>query len=199
MGDFKINCLRHFQLGICLEDEFTSITGSTGFTGFTGPTGFSTNTGPTGPIGHTGVATLGAYGQFYGINFNLTMTGMNTYCPFIGMTGLYNNNITYSNNPSTLTLDQTGVYLVNYSINGTSNLNNIQVSSGIFVNGQIFDPGSTSITYQQSGDDQTQSVTIIMSLVSGDDITLRQSFTNGGHSHVDFDTHSLQLTMIKIA
>jgi hypothetical protein len=179
---------------------YTGYTGPTGNQGPTGYTGYTGYTGPTGPIGNTGPSAVSSYGEFYSVDsVTVTMTGTGNFAAFTGATGGSLYNMSFSDNPSRLVINNSGIYLATYAMNGSLNTNNVSLNSGIFVNGIIADKISTTISYQQSGDDKTSVVTGMLTLNAGDIVTLRTSYTKPAHTSAIFAPHSVQFTLVQIA
>ncbi len=177
-------------------------TGAVGATGRTGPTG-STVTGPTGSIGQNGVtgptgpqgvtgSTQTVTADYGSASVTLTsgtisLTGLNTPVPFntFGASGL----VTFSNITNLFTVNVTGIFLISW---GYGNIQSsvggaIPQSFSIMVNGslagnayglqELYDctPILANRAYFNGGG---QSCTTLISLNSGDTITLVCSITN---------------------
>lgn len=100
--------------------------GPTGPQGATGPTG---PTGATGAMGPTGTA-LGAYGTFLYTNPNMTVLDLG---PVVLNSSAEYSNLTFTPGGTTVTINNTGVYRINYSIQKYTGSPNCQCE--ILVNG----------------------------------------------------------------
>lgn len=141
--------------------------------------------------------SIGSYGEMY------ALTGQNVSTPgggtFVGMSGMSStelNNITFTEAPpSTLTVDNTGVYKITLGIDGSSTANNADISSQIYINNIPQPRFSVSRHYQQAGDDGSVSCSGLISLTSGDDVTLYFA----SDVATTFTTHNVSVTMLQVS
>jgi hypothetical protein len=197
---FSIKCIELQQVGLCDYKP--------GLTGPTGSSGFSTNTGATGPTGPQGIqgnigptGPVSSYGEMYGLtgSINLGNTA-NSYSSVTGLTGINSElyNITFSNPPSTLTVSNTGKYLLNVDLDGSVTTNSTIFLASIWRDSTLIDKTVESITYQQSGDDRQLSISSILSLNAGDQITLKLGFSSHGGGQVTYNAHSIHVVLVQI-
>ncbi len=150
--------------------------------------------GPTGPQGPSGGVSQ-SYGMMYTLDQNVVMPDGN-YVAFSGMTAANLNNITFSDPPSALTVSNTGIYLINMSIDGAVTGNNVDMAQSIFVNGILSPTHSITRHYQQSGDDGSSVLSSLISLTSGDSLTLQLQALPPPFS---FDTHNVTVNLVQIS
>ena len=149
----------------------TGPTGSTGPTGPSGVTGATGGAGPTGPSGLTGPS--GATGPSASSNF-VYIYNTNTTTVNIGNSFLVNSppsvtvsgshpgiNVDTSTSPATISLTNTGYYLITYTVTGGASGTNYSIINLVFDGSThpegaqtlspFFDPGSTTPVSSVSG------------------------------------------------
>ena len=216
---FNIHCIDTRLVGLCVKElgptgpqgnlgptgpQGTGPTGPTGPQGNIGPQGIQGNigpqgaTGPTGASGPAGTTSLASYGELYHVNDIIIDLGSvpNSYIQVTGLDNGLSYNTTVSNNH--IVLSNTGTYLVSISVNGTVNRNNIRLNSVIYNNGNPILQTSSSISYQQSGDEKSVGCTTIVHFNAGNILTLRMAYT-GNSSNVLFSSHLIHLSIVQIA
>ncbi len=140
--------------------------------------------------------SIDSYGEMYALTGqNVSITGGGVFVGMTGMSSTELKNITFSEAPpSTLTVDNTGVYNITLGIDGSSTANNVNISSQIYINGIPQTRFSVSRHYQQAGDDGSVSCSGLISLTSGDDVTLHFS----SDVSTTFTTHNVSITILQI-
>lgn len=150
----------------------TGPTGPTGPTGAIGPTGA---TGPTGPTGPTGSA-IGVYGGLYNSSSQLVFfTAADTYVKLNLNTALPSNQVT-PNADSTITVNETGTYEINYNILMSTSAA-VDVSAAVRDNGTVIPQtrGSQTLAIDDTTNlayDGRLSCSTIVNLTAGDILDL---------------------------
>ena len=144
--------------------------GTPGATGPTGPQGLQGTPGTTGPTGPTGPAGAEGLGlASYGGRFNTTpqvlalTTGVPTTIELT--TNMPINNITY-NPANSITINDTGIYEVNYSANVTST-NSSTISLALRINNNPVNSATLTNVFSD-GENAIYSGSVILALTSGD-------------------------------
>jgi len=98
-----------------------------------------------------------------------------------------------------VTIPETGIYEINYSttFSAGSNQNSV-VETRIFINGTAVDGSSTFIALTDTGEDSTASKNIIISLTSGDQITLRSQREGSAQNTATTETDGTNITIKKL-
>jgi hypothetical protein len=141
--------------------------------------------------------------MFAATGLPISLTGINQYFAATGLTGTISEllNITFSNNiisGSSLTVANTGKYLLNMTTGGSPDKNSAHIISAIFQNGTPISKSRTSTVFQQSGDDQTMASSTILNLLAGDIITIHFGYVDGAVGTVIYTAHSLHVTLVQI-
>ncbi len=117
----------------------TGATGPAGATGVTGATGSAGATGATGATGPAGTSA-GSYGQLSASSQNINIDNTNWVPIPFSSTGLYSN-MDISTSPATITILQSGVYQINFSVyfsvedSDEHSFNSTDYTFGLNVNG----------------------------------------------------------------
>ena len=141
-------------------------TGPTGATGPTGPMGATGAIGPTGPIGSTGAtgaAGVGILGYGYVYNLTAQTIAVEADIPF-DSTGLITPDFTHAAGSPIVTITNTGVYAITFSVSGTEPNQFALFRNATLVLGSIY--GSGAGTQQNTGQ-------VIVAATAGDVLTVR--------------------------
>lgn len=131
--------------------------------------GLSAN--PTGPV------STFSYGEMYKLSGSVSITGGVGYIQATGYTGSIFRGITLMN-PSALVVSQTGIYNVQTVVDGSSSINTTTIDMAIFVNGSIVEKTSNSVYVRQASEDHPCVICSLLSLNSGDSVSVRLASTN---------------------
>lgn len=156
----------------------TGPTGTAGITGPTGPTGLTGAIGPTGATGPTGPtgSAIGVYGGLYNSSSQLVFfTAADTYVKLNLNTALPSNQVTPNAN-STITVNETGTYEINYNILMSTSAA-VDVSAAVRNNGTVIPQtrGSQTLTIDDTTTlayDGRLSCSTIVNLTAGDILDL---------------------------
>ena len=131
------------------------------------------------------------------VGTDVTMTTTNVYVPAEGLTGVNLNNVTITASPTgtALTVANTGTYLINVTIDGASNNSNTDIAENIYINGIASTNLLNTIKYTVANNNQSASISGLLSLTSGDIITLRFA---GNPAPVTFVTQNINLSVVQI-
>ncbi len=148
--------------------------GATGPTGPTGPQGIAGEVGATGPTGPTGPAGEPAIIEAYGGLFDTSVESLDltpgtpTLIPLASV--MPSSNVTAGTN--TLTIEETGVYEINYMLSGTAALGNTGDITLSVQNNGVAIP-SAEITQRVTTNDSVQMTgSTIVTLAEGDVLSL---------------------------
>ncbi len=153
-------------------------TGAAGITGPTGPTGATGAIGPTGATGPTGPtgSAIGVYGGLYNSSSQLVFfTAADTYVKLNLNTALPSNQVTPNAN-STITVNETGTYEINYNILMSTSAA-VDVSAAVRNNGTVIPQtrGSQTLAIDDTTTlayDGRLSCSTIVNLTAGDILDL---------------------------
>ena len=152
-------------------------TGATGATGPVGPTGATGATGPVGPVGPTGatgatgpVGPQGPAGTndaiYAGVYAGTTAT--DTVLPIALVQETADSTMSVTDNSISIT--ESGVYLVSYSLSGTPDAGGSDLSVSLYRNGVLV-PNET-LSVNTSAETEAVSRTILLSLTAGDFLSI---------------------------
>ena len=171
--------------------------------GPTGPTGSDGVDGPTGPTGPIGSISIN-HGEMYGntgiigpLNV-LGSTGEN-YLGWTGATSTINQGVTFIESPpSSLQVNQTGIYKIDSSISVFTDKNNVNITVAYFVNGIIVDKTVHTRHFQAPSVAGSISITSLLNLNSNDIIDVRFIENSTMSSNVTLGIESINVNMIKL-
>ena len=169
---------RNVILDFVIPKGYDGIDGATGPTGPTGPTGLTGAIGPTGATGPTGPtgSAIGVYGGLYNSSSQLVFfTAADTYVKLNLNTALPSNQVTPNAN-STITVNETGTYEINYNILMSTSAA-VDVSAAVRNNGTVIPQtrGSQTLAIDDTTNlayDGRLSCSTIVNLTAGDILDL---------------------------
>lgn len=161
------------EIGPKGETGPTGPQGEQGLPGEKGEQGIQGNIGPTGPTGPSGSAT-GVYASKYDIVGNLiTLTTNQTETVPISTLGIASN-IT-GTKANTLTINESGVYKIDYYFQGSSDVNT-KITLSLLKNNIVLNNSGIAETFEPNVD-ETYNGSVIVMLAQNDDISMGLSST----------------------
>ena len=158
--------------------------GATGATGPTGATGATGSTGPTGPTGATGLSITNANYTWAIKTDTQTISSANTFENIIFTATPTINGWIYIS--GVFTCNQTGLYLVSYTVEMSSTGGSRIASVRGAINGTEIIGSATTENFQSSSINQIWTNFFIMSIVSGQTFNLQFAGSTTGDETINF-------------
>lgn len=138
----------------------------------------------------------GVYAEMYVNNSMITITEQDTWYPLTNAICNIRKNMLFENN-NTIVVQESGIYHISTTKDGSSSENNVNIIQAIFVNNNKISKTSTSRHYQQQNDDGSVSFNGLLSLEKDDRIQFQFSEIKSD-KEIIFTIHNCNITLHKI-
>ncbi len=177
--------------GLPGEQGEQGLQGPQGPQGLMGPQG---DVGPTGPMGPAGAALLSAYGGKYNnLTTMIDMQEAGTWIQVPLVEEMFNINVS-NDNENTITLEQDGVYEINYGINVM--MSQPTILTLMIRENEVMIPSSMLVKHVPSNTTVSFNGSIIVALNAGDKLDMEVSATDN-NVNITFDTGVTAVISVK--